>query len=438
LLTTTLFSPDSAIASTTPITFHGARVARSAYSAKYRNLSVHGSAIENVSMPAVAQPRRHASEGLAIDLSGCLVLPGLINAHDHLDFSVFPRLGCGPHPSWREWGADIHSNEASRIEECLRVPLEARLWWGGIRNLLCGVTTVSHHNPYLYRVFHSDFPAHVLHECGWAHSLAEVHRVDEKFHRTPPRWPFILHLAEGTDHASQCEFDALERLLPLDNRTVMVHCVGLTASQWDRAAQIAMGIIWCPTSNLYTLGKTLSSERVTSFPNIALGSDSPLSGTGDLLDEIRFAYDEIDLPSPFVYDLVTVRAARILRLGSGEGFLQRGSKADLIVTRDKQLAPADTLVRLSWRDIDLVMENGRIVLLSAGLAPRIPRELKEGMQPITVDGVDRLLRAPVRDLWHQTFSALGRTPTLSGRTVSLADEPPYPDSFSPVFLDAVG
>ncbi|HZD47375.1 MAG TPA: amidohydrolase family protein, partial [Silvibacterium sp.] len=333
-----------------------------------------------------------------------------------------------------EWGADIHRFERSRIDECLSIPREIRLWWGGIRNLLCGVTTVSHHNPYTQEVFGADFPVHVPREYGWAHSLADVHRVDQRFHQTPPDWPFILHLAEGTDQASQVEFDSLEHLLPLNSRLVMVHCVGLTPDQWSRAARVGVGVIWCPSSNLYTLGRTLTSEQVTTFPNLALGSDSPLSGTGDLLDEIRFAC-QTGIPAPLVYELVTTRAARLLRLNSGAGTLQHGSPADLIVIRDRQFTPADTLVQLSWSDVDLVMKSGRIVLLSSALADRIPAELKEGLQPICVDGVIRLLRAPLAELWAGTFAALGRAPTLSGRTLSLQADGPYLDNSSPVFLD---
>jgi cytosine/adenosine deaminase-related metal-dependent hydrolase len=419
LLTSTLSRHDCGSASTAAITFQGARVARSAYNARYRTITVRGSRIEAVCMTGAANPGREAADSVSIDLSGYLVLPGLINAHDHLDFSIFPRLGLGPWPNWREWSAAVHRSERAEIDECLRVPRDIRLWWGGLRNLLCGVTTVSHHNPYALEIFNSEFPVHVLREYGWAHSLADIHRVEEHFRRTPPQWPFILHLAEGTDHESQQELDELDGLLLLDERVVLVHGVGLTSSQWDRATRIGIGVVWCPSSNLYTLGQTLRPEQVKGFSRIALGSDSPLSGVGDLLDEVRLAHDEMGIPAPLAYDLVTARPAHLLRLGSGEGFVQPGSKADLIVTRDRQATPAEMLVQMTWRDVELVMQGGRIVLLSPALADRIPCELKHDMEPIFIDGVERLLRAPISDLWTQTAVALGRTPVLSGRALSM-------------------
>lgn len=408
------------------LTFEGARVARSPFNAKYRTVSVHGRHIERVAMPGLAEPRHANAAEVTIDLSGYLILPGLVNAHDHLDFSIFPRLGRGPYPSWREWAVDIHHSQQSFIQECLRVSGEARLQWGGIHNLLCGVTTVSHHNPYLSHVFQSGFPVHVPYQCGWAHSLAEIRTLMERLSHTPPDWPFILHLAEGTDNASQRELEVLETFVPLSDRLVLVHCVGLTRPQRERVAFSGAGVVWCSSSNLFTLGQTLTADAISAFPNIALGTDSPLTAAGDLLDEIRLVHGTIGISAPLAYELVTTRAARLLRLKNGEGSLQVGGRADLIVTRDRQLMPAETLVQLSWRDIELVVQNGRIVLLSRALAGRIPPALRQGMEWISVAGVDRLLRAPVCQVFAETSASLPRTPAICGRELALTSKPTLP------------
>src|ERR1700722_9002001 len=41
-----------------------------------------------------------------VDLSGYLVMPGLVNAHDHLQFALFPRLGDPPYRNSVEWGEE--------------------------------------------------------------------------------------------------------------------------------------------------------------------------------------------------------------------------------------------------------------------------------------------------------------------------------------------
>ena len=120
--------------------------------------------------------------GPALDFDGLLALPGLINAHDHLDFGLFPRLGGRRFQNAREWAQAVYKPEEPPIRELLAVPKADRIVWGCFRNLLGGVTTVCHHNP-SPKV--SELPIRVLRNMGWAHSLAFEDDVPSAIQRDP-------------------------------------------------------------------------------------------------------------------------------------------------------------------------------------------------------------------------------------------------------------
>src|SRR5580692_6360140 len=134
----------------------GARCALGPLETTYASLTTTGDRITAIlSFPT---PLHDAlSNSSDIDLSGFLLLPGLVNAHDHLEFALFPRLGNPTYRSYIDWGEDIHSRFPEVIAKHRSVPKDIRLWWGGIRNLLCGVTTVSHHNPLWPKLRRGDF-----------------------------------------------------------------------------------------------------------------------------------------------------------------------------------------------------------------------------------------------------------------------------------------
>jgi cytosine/adenosine deaminase-related metal-dependent hydrolase/ubiquinone/menaquinone biosynthesis C-methylase UbiE len=359
------------------------------------------------------------SSGL-IDLRGYLLLPGLINAHDHLEFGLFPNVGAGPYQNSVEWAKEIHRTHASLIARHRKVPKAVRLWWGAIRNLLCGVTTVCHHNPLSRELLSNDFPIRVLSKFGWAHSLEMDPNLIHNFDHTPPNLPFVLHAAEGIDARSAQEIFDLDRMQVLSDRTVLVHGLALNPKSVALLNRRRSALIICPTSNQFLFRCTLSSTLIKSLNSVVLGSDSPLTSAGDLLEEINFARSEIGLDINSLYEMVTSRSANVLRLRNGEGHIKPGSVADIIAVQNKGLTPAETIIQLTFDQIELVMLGGRVQLASSSIYDRLPVPLKSGLQPITVDGHLRWLRAPVEDLLSEARKVIGRDIRIGRRKVDHA------------------
>lgn len=354
-----------------------------------------------------------------VDLRGHLILPGLINAHDHLEFNLFPRLGRGPYSDYKEWAADIYHPAESPLREHLAVPEAVRLWWGGLKNLLAGVTTVSHHNRYVSDVFENEFPVRVVKRFAWSHSLAFGRNLKDGSLAASNDVPFILHLGEGTDARSADEIFELDKLGGLHSRTVIVHGVALNDAGRSLLEEHEAALVWCPTSNIFTLGKTLEFATVANYRRIALGSDSALTAQGDLLDEIRFAHRHEGVSTERVYSMVTDLAADVLRLRNGEGSLRRGAPADLLVLNDTGKSPSKILVEAGADQIGLVLKNGEVNLLSSDVSRKWPEAFKAGLEPLNVQGVPRLVRAPLKWLFDETRKHLGSGFRVSGREVSL-------------------
>jgi hypothetical protein len=190
---------------------HGARCAFGPQETTHASIEITGGRITRIlNSPSGLSGTK--SDCTSIDLSGFLLLPGFVNAHDHLEFALFPRLGNPPYRNYIEWGDDIHNRFPDIIAKRRAVPKEIRLWWGGLRNLLCGVTTVSHHNPLWPELQREDFPVRVVQNYGWGHSLALGGDLRKARAATPAGRPFIVHACEGVDELARQELCGLDRL----------------------------------------------------------------------------------------------------------------------------------------------------------------------------------------------------------------------------------
>lgn len=413
------YAPTSEVNHEDQVVIHGARYAKGPQESEYGSIQITGGRISRIVNRTPNSPAAE-SDCVEIDLSGFLVMPGLINAHDHLEFALFPRLADPPYRNYIDWGEDIHEKYPDDIAKHRAVPKDLRVWWGGIRNLLCGVTTVCHHNFLWPELRRSDFPVRVVQRYGWAHSLALGGDLRAARAATPEGRPFIVHACEGVNELAREELWGLDRSGLLDASAVLVHGLAIDAAGVELMQERGVSLIVCPSSNNFLFGELPDMALLGGVGNVALGNDSPLTAEGDLLDEIRFAIRACGIEPRTAYRMVTEAPATILRLEDGEGAIKVSGVGDLVAVRDTDQDAADRLRTLSMMDVEFVMIEGRVQLVSESILERLPLLAKQGLEPLWIDGIIRWLRTPVKELLRKTEEVLGACEIrLGGRQVRM-------------------
>jgi len=231
-----------------------------------------------------------------------------------------------------------------------------------------------------------------------------------------------VHACEGTDSAARAELTALDRLGTLNSRTILVHGLALDGKGAELLQSRGASLIVCPSSNQFLFGEVLSAEVLDQIDAIALGSDSPLTACGDLLDEICFASQHCGLSTRRIYSMVTESPAAMLRLPDNGATHRVSAPGDLIAVRDRGLQPDETLCSLSSSDIELVFRNGRVFLASEEMFRRLPAGARHGLEPLSIAGSIRWLRAPVGEMLREAEAVLGKGRVkLGGKQVHAVD-----------------
>ncbi|MEQ8673532.1 MAG: amidohydrolase family protein [Aggregatilineales bacterium] len=321
------------------------------------------------------------SDALTIDLTGYTVFPGMVNAHDHLELNHYPRTKFREkYDNAHQWGEDVNARLNTEPYKSLRAyPLWDRCFIGGLKNLLCGATTVAHHGPPHKPLFRPNFPVRVLKKYGWAHSLHfnTESEVVASYRNTPHNFPWFIHLAEGTDEVAKSEYARLKALGCVGKKTVIVHGVGMTLEDIADAVQQVRGLVWCPSTNHYLLGETtkLISDWRQLGGYVAIGSDSRLTADGDFVEEALFARDESGCDVNCVEEAIRCHPAHILGL-SDVGHLNIGARADLIVGEHRR------------KNLQLIIRGGIPQIGDPELMAKFPRT---ETVPATLDGIPKAI-----------------------------------------------
>jgi cytosine/adenosine deaminase-related metal-dependent hydrolase len=358
----------------------------------------------------LAIDERPAPRDVVVDLEGAFVLPGLVNAHDHLELNHYgPLKRRDRYENAIDWIDDLRPviRDDPGIRAGSALPLGARLFVGGLKNLLAGVTTVAHHNP-RYAGIDRHVPIRVLKRYGWAHSFSMQRSpvgangepggdVAERSRSTPRDRPFIVHAGEGIDERAGEELERFRTRGLLRSNTLLVHGVAMTRPVWSAMLESGAGLVWCPASNANLFGRTAPVSRLIAeagdLARVCLGTDSRLTGARDLLEELKVARRVEGVAEGTLLAMVTETAAALLRLPDA-GRLEIGGPADLIVVPAtgtlSHRAPAAALLAADRSALALVVLGGRPLAGAPAMQPVFTARRVEPL-PVRVDGAPKLL-----------------------------------------------
>ena len=346
--------------------------------------------------------------GEIVDLGEQALLPGLINAHCHLDYTCL-RGKIAPQESFTDWIQEINSEKAklseddylASIEEGFAeaqkfgtttlVNLEAfpelieqikspplRTWWCAelidirsprsareivdramqqLRHAVDGKNGfgLAPHAPFtatadLYRL--CDETARGKDILLTTH-LAESREETEMFRdRAGSLFDFMEEIGRPIDdcgHKTPLEY--LSEQVELDERWIVAHANELTFADLERwkSHQKKFHIVHCPRSHRYFKHAPFPVQKLRSIGfNICLGTDSLASNSSlSLFAEMRALREVAPTLRPVdVIEMVTVNSARALRLPDKLGRIAVGFFADLIAIPNAQSA-VDILKRSS-------------------------------------------------------------------------------------------
>lgn len=354
---------------------------------------------------------------VAIEVDDGILIPGLINAHDHLLGTYFPKVGNGPYENWLPWDNDLKSSPV--YQERQQIENRDLYLLGGYRNLLSGVTTVSDHIPHFVGdPYYGILPTKAIENFAMAHSIASFalawgDGVDVEYQKAVEEdIPFITHIAEGFDSETVRDLDTLERAGGLGDHSVLVHGIAFSEKDMKKIKTAGASVVWCGDSNIFMFNETTNIKMLLDMGiNVCIGTDSPMSGGENLLYEMKFdkmLYEKmygVELTDEQIFRMVTQNPAKAFHFND-LGAIQEGYTADLVIVNDKGGTPESSVVLAELRDIQLVVIDGMPRYGDAKYRYLFDT-LKMDYSHIVVDGVEKLIIGDLKGLLKRISRAVG-------------------------------
>ena len=185
---------------------------------------------------------------------------------------------------------------------------------------------------------------------------------------------YAPHVSEGINLAAENEFTCVSGSLGLlTAQTAIIHGVGLNAKDIDAIAKAQAKLIWSPRSNIDLYGNTAEIPALKALGvTIALGTDWIHSGSMNLLRELQCAdslnqsYFGSPLTDQDLWLAVTKNAAVAAKYDTQIGDLAPGLFGDITVFSGVS-ADYRAVIDAGVEDVRLVMRAGKVLYGDAGV-----------------------------------------------------------------------
>jgi aminodeoxyfutalosine deaminase len=357
---------------------------------------------------------------------GCAILPGFVNAHAHLELTLFQ--GLLDDLSFPNWIAKL---VRMKYQMCTRDALKVSAQLGAIEMLSAGITTVGEvmdvetgweamrefglQGVAYQEVFGpaAETSAQALRSLNEKVKLHRQHETSTRRIGISPHAPYSVsknlyegvrdyarseglrmtaHIAESEDETlfvrdgagafaeshRQRNIDVvargclpvayLDRLGLLGPDMLLVHAIETDKADLDRLRDTGSFVVHCPKSNA-KLGHRIApvaQMRQRGVP-VALGTDSVASNDAfDMFEEMRAVVAQQYLPFDDVLRMATIEGAHALGLSDDLGSLEAAKRADftIVALHDAATNPVEDILRSAHRsDVKATFVGGREVLI---------------------------------------------------------------------------
>lgn len=304
---------------------------------------------------------------LKVNLEKRIVFPGLLNAHDHLVDSFWPPLSDGPYESWIHWEEKKTASKQFRMIQ--QLSLADLYTLGFFRNVMSGATTVMDHFPREFnKPFMNKLQVNLLEHYFLAHSAGQRHHnwgcgLEEEFRQSKGVLPFFIHVCEGFSPDIRDEVEILNRMGILSGNTVLVNGPALQDEDVEMIASKKSSFVWCPisTQTIFHQQPPIKTIIEHGIP-VAIGTDSAISGSVNLLEDLRFARRFLQpYPDKELVKMATIRAAEVLMINKRCGSIAPGKSADFLIFEDFKNDPFESFFALTPKDIAVVVNQGNLI-----------------------------------------------------------------------------